>query len=32
MKIFVYGNTNDDKGAQFESLTASILKREIRGL
>ena len=26
MKIFVYGNTNDDKGAQLESLTASILK------
>lgn len=26
MKIYVYGNTNDDKGVQLESLTASILK------
>lgn len=26
MKVFVYGNTNDDKGSQLESLTASILK------
>lgn len=26
MKVFVYGNTNDDKGTQLESLTASILK------
>lgn len=26
MKIFVYGKTNDDKGAQLEALTAAILK------